>query len=332
MDALQKTVVDPLQPYLHEIVKVIPKPVHDAVVSLIGAPCHSALLLDLNLTKDPACTSLAISKALGLAIVGASAIVKVPQILKLINSRSSAGVSFVSYALETASLLITLSYGVRNQFPFSTYGESALIAIQDVAVGVLVLTFAGRSAAAATFVAVVAASVYALLFDQTLVDAQTMAYLQAGAGALGIASKAPQIYTIWSEGGTGQLSAFAVGQILWIDSKETSAHFSSLSRFSTTSLGPCPASLLPCKKSTTSSSSTDSLRASLSTWFLQPRCCTTGTARHRRRSPLRAKRRRRLQWPRALECRPSPARRHLLRADGVRILAAPGNHKTTSFL
>ncbi|KAJ5579877.1 Mannose-P-dolichol utilization defect 1 protein [Penicillium hispanicum] len=210
MDVLQKTVLDPLQPYLHPIVKAIPEPVHDAVISLIGAPCHSALLLNLDVTQDPACTSLAISKALGIAIVGASAVVKVPQILKLISSRSSAGVSFVSYALETASLLITLSYGVRNQFPFSTYGESALIAVQDVAIGVLVLTFAGRSAAAAAFVAVVAASVYALLFDQTLVDAQTMAYLQAGAGALGIASKVPQIYTIWSEGGTGQLSAFAV--------------------------------------------------------------------------------------------------------------------------
>ncbi|OQE22494.1 hypothetical protein PENSTE_c010G09172 [Penicillium steckii] len=210
MDVLQNTVLNPLQPYLRPIVDVIPEPVHDAVISLIGSPCHSALLLDLDLTKDPACTSLAISKALGIAIVGASAVVKVPQILKLISSRSSAGVSFVSYALETASLLITLSYGVRNQFPFSTYGESALIAIQDVAVGVLVLTFAGRSAAAATFVAVIAAAVYALLFDQTLVDAQTMAYLQAGAGALSIASKAPQIYTIWSEGGTGQLSAFAV--------------------------------------------------------------------------------------------------------------------------
>lgn len=210
MDVLQKTVVEPLQPILRPIVDVIPEPVHDAVVSLIGSPCHSALLLDLDLTKDPACISLAISKALGIAIVGASAVVKVPQILKLISSRSSSGVSFISYALETASLLITLSYGVRNQFPFSTYGESALIAIQDVAVGVLVLTFAGRSAAAATFVAVVAAAVYALLFNQNLVDAQMMSYLQAGAGALGVASKAPQIYTIWSQGGTGQLSAFAV--------------------------------------------------------------------------------------------------------------------------
>ncbi|PYH93547.1 mannose-P-dolichol utilization defect 1 protein [Aspergillus ellipticus CBS 707.79] len=210
MDALQKTIIDPLQPVLRPVVSALPEPVHDAIVSLIGPSCHNALVLDLDVSKDPACTSLAISKALGIAIVGASAIVKVPQILKLIGSRSSAGVSFVSYALETASLLITLSYSVRNGFPFSTFGETALIAVQDVVVGVLVLSFAGRSTAAAAFIAVVAASVYTLLFDQTLVDAQTMSLLQAGAGALGVASKAPQIYTIWLEGGTGQLSAFAV--------------------------------------------------------------------------------------------------------------------------
>ncbi|KAL4749804.1 hypothetical protein BDW72DRAFT_177399 [Aspergillus terricola var. indicus] len=210
MDAIQKTLVDPLQPYLRPVVASVPQPVHDAIVSLIGSSCHNTLVVNLDLAQNPECTSLAISKALGIGIVGASGIVKVPQILKLIRSGSSAGVSFVSYALETASLLITLSYGVRNQFPFSTYGESAFIAAQDVLVGVLVLTYAGRSAAAAAFVAVVAASIYSLLVDTSIVDAQTMAYLQAGAGALGVASKVPQILTIWQEGGTGQLSAFAV--------------------------------------------------------------------------------------------------------------------------
>lgn len=210
MDKLQTLVVEPLQPILKPISDALPEPVHDAIISLIGAPCHSALLLDLDVNKDPKCTSLAISKALGLAIVGASAIVKVPQILKLVNSRSSAGVSFMSYAMETASLLITLSYNVRQQFPFSTYGESALIAVQDVVIGVLVLSFAGKPAAAAAFVAVVAASIYALLFDATLVDAHTLSLLQAGAGVLGVASKLPQIFTIYKEGTTGQLSAFAV--------------------------------------------------------------------------------------------------------------------------
>ncbi|KAH8700154.1 putative monosaccharide-P-dolichol utilization protein [Talaromyces proteolyticus] len=224
MDTIQTVIVDPLKPVLQPISSALPAPVHDAIISLIGSPCHSALLLDLDVSKDPECTSLAISKALGLAIVGASAIVKVPQILKLISSRSSAGVSFISYAMETASLLITLSYNVRQQFPFSTFGETALIAVQDVAIGVLVLTFAGKPAAAATFVAVIAASIYALLVDQTLVDSQTLSLLQAGAGVLGVASKLPQIFAIWSEGSTGQLSAFAVFNYL----------FGSLSRIFTT--------------------------------------------------------------------------------------------------
>lgn len=210
MDTLQTAVINPLKPVLRPISSALPEPVHDAIISLLGAPCHSALLVDLDVTKDPACTSLAISKALGLAIVGASAVVKVPQILKLINSCSAAGVSFASYALETASLLITLSYSFRQGFPFSTFGETAFIAIQDVVVGVLVLSFDGKPAAAATFVAAVAASMYALLINPNLLDDQTFAYLQAGAGVLANASKLPQIYAIWREGGTGQLSAFAV--------------------------------------------------------------------------------------------------------------------------
>jgi len=38
----------------------------------------------------------------------------------------------------------------------------------------------------------------------------TLKYLQAGAGVLGVASKLPQILAVYQQGGTGQLSAFAV--------------------------------------------------------------------------------------------------------------------------
>lgn len=81
--------------------------------------------------------------------------------------------------------------------------------MQDVAIGALILLFSGRSAGAAAFVAVVAAAAYAL-FVPEVVDMEMLRYLQAGAGLLGIASKLPQIWTVWQEGGTGQLSAFAV--------------------------------------------------------------------------------------------------------------------------
>ncbi|EEP77925.1 MPU1p protein [Uncinocarpus reesii 1704] len=209
--SIQSLILDPLQPYLRPITTSLPEPISNTLISLLGDKCYTSLVLAVDITKDPACLPLAISKALGIAIVAFSAIVKVPQILKILSSRSSAGVSFTSYALETTSLLITLAYNVRQQFPFSTYGEAALIAVQDVLVGILVLAFSGQPGAANAFLIGVIGVVYALLGSgESLVDNKMMGYMQAGAGVLGVASKIPQIWTIWSQGGTGQLSAFAV--------------------------------------------------------------------------------------------------------------------------
>ena len=111
--------------------------------------------------------------------------------------------------LETASFLISLSYGYRNGFPFSTYGESALIALQNIAIASLILHLSKQSAAAGMFVAGVATGLYALL-DQNLVSMALLKQLMGAAGAMSVASKVPQIWTIFSQGGTGQLSAFAV--------------------------------------------------------------------------------------------------------------------------
>lgn len=223
IEPLQRTIITPLQPHLSPLIAALPAPVHDALITLIGPDCHRTLVLDLDATSttiatltSPAvpCLPLAVSKAAGLAIVSASATVKLPQLAKLAAARSGAGVSVAATALETASLLITFAYGVRAGFPFSTYGEAALIAAQDVAVAVLVLAFSRQPGAAAVFVAAVMAVVYALLGTsngEAVVDGRVLGYLQAGAGALSVASKAPQIYIVWRQGSTGQLSAFAVG-------------------------------------------------------------------------------------------------------------------------
>jgi mannose-P-dolichol utilization defect protein 1 len=80
---------------------------------------------------------------------------------------------------------------------------------QNVVIAVLVLHFSGKQSAAALFVAGLATSAIAL-FSNNLIDMKLLSYLQAGAGVLGVASKLPQILAIWQEGGTGQLSAFAV--------------------------------------------------------------------------------------------------------------------------
>jgi mannose-P-dolichol utilization defect protein 1 len=200
MDAVR----DNLKPLIHQI----PKPVHDFGIQLVGDICWKTLVWDLDLTNIE-CLKLAISKALGTAIVGVSAIVKLPQLYNLVRSQSAAGISFLSYVLETIAYLITLAYNARSGNPFSTYGENAFISAQNVAIAALVLHYGGKSAGAAAFIAVLAGGVYAL-FNEQLVDAKTMSMLQAAAGVIGVASKVPQILTIWQEGGTGQLSSFAV--------------------------------------------------------------------------------------------------------------------------
>ncbi|XDG08948.1 hypothetical protein ABKA04_008563 [Annulohypoxylon sp. FPYF3050] len=203
MEAL-RTALQPLRP----ITNALPAPIRDLGVSIIGDTCYKTLILELDPTHSE-CLKLAISKGLGIGIIGASSIVKVPQIVKLVQSQSSSGISFLSYLLETSSYLISLAYNFRNEFPFSTYGETALILGQNVIITVLVLNYSGRASMAALFVAALATSVVTL-FSGGILDMQALSYLQAGAGVLGVASKIPQIAAIYQQGGTGQLSAFTV--------------------------------------------------------------------------------------------------------------------------
>ena len=204
MESLEQTLRTVLTPLTHNL----PLPIQQTATSLLGDSCYRSLVHNVNLS-DTQCLKLALSKGLGIGIIGASAVVKVPQLLKLLNSQSAEGISFLSYLLETSSYLISLMYNVRNGFPFSTYGEVALIAVQNVAISVLVLQFSGKGPAAAVFVAGLAGAGYAL-YNDSVTTMGMLQYLQAGAGLLGAASKVPQIVTVFSEGGTGQLSAFAV--------------------------------------------------------------------------------------------------------------------------
>lgn len=204
MESLEKTLRSVLRPLTHNL----PPPIRNTATQLLGESCYRSLVHNVNLT-DTLCLKLAVSKGLGIAIIGASSIVKIPQLLKLLNSQSAEGISFLSYLLETASYLITLVYNIRNQFPFSTYGEVALIAIQNIAISTLVLQYSGRGPAAVLFIAGLAGAGYAM-YNPSLVPMSTLQYLQASAGLLGVASKLPQIVTIFQQGGTGQLSAFAV--------------------------------------------------------------------------------------------------------------------------
>lgn len=213
MESLEQTLRAVLTPITHRL----PAPVEELATMLLGDSCYRSLVHNLTIS-DSVCMKLAVSKVLSLAIVAASSVVKVPQMIKLINSGSAEGVSFIGYLLETASLMVTLVYNVRNKFPFSSFGETAFIAIQNIAICFLVLEYSGKGNMGTMLIAALAGAGF-LLFNSDIVSAELLQYLQMGAGAVAALSKLPQIIAIFREGGTGQLSAFTVSllHILLVD-------------------------------------------------------------------------------------------------------------------
>lgn len=204
--------MDILRSTLQPLTQNLPPPIVNLGVSLLGESCYKVLLHDIDLSNSQ-CVKLGISKALGVAIITTASVVKVPQILKLLSSKSATGLSFLSYLLETTAYIISLAYNYRKGFAFSTYGETGLILVQNVVIAVLILNYSGQKGAAAAFVAWLAVTATSL-FKEDVLDMETLGYLQAGAGVLGIASKLPAIATVWREGSTGQLSAFAVSSLM----------------------------------------------------------------------------------------------------------------------
>lgn len=202
MESLEQTLRAVLTPITHRL----PAPVQELATMLLGDSCYRSLVHNLTIS-DSVCMKLAVSKVLSLAIVAASSVVKVPQMIKLINSGSAEGVSFIGYLLETASLMVTLVYNVRNKFPFSSFGETAFIVVQNVAICFLVLEYSGKGNMGTMLIAALAGAGF-LLFNSDIVSAELLQYLQMGAGAVAALSKLPQIIAIFREGGTGQLSAF----------------------------------------------------------------------------------------------------------------------------
>ena len=91
-----------------------------------------------------------------------------------------------------------------------------MIVAQNVVIACLVLRFQRRRAGVGAFLAGLGALAWALLAPakdgrEELVSLEKLRLLQMAAAALSIFSKVPQIWTVWNQGGTGQLSAFTVG-------------------------------------------------------------------------------------------------------------------------
>ncbi|TPX71791.1 hypothetical protein SpCBS45565_g00956 [Spizellomyces sp. 'palustris'] len=174
---------------------------------LIGPKCAHELV-SLNFSHT-ACLKLLLSKLLGIGIILGGTILKVPQILKIVASGSTAGISFASYLLETAAYTISLAYNARSGNPFSTYGEMGFITVQNVVILFLILAYGKNILGLVSFLVVFAATSIAL-FDPSMVSVDLLTTLQWSTVLIGVASKLPQIWNNLRAKSTGQLSAITV--------------------------------------------------------------------------------------------------------------------------
>lgn len=133
-------------------------------------------------------------------------VVKVPQIAKIVFSHSADGISFLSYFLETIAASITFGYNYRFGNPFSTYGETFFIILQNLMVLTLLGAIRRQLANYAFLFLLYSIFLVSLVLPDYLGD-NTLLSMQAITIPLGMISRLPQIWSIWRRRSTGQLSA-----------------------------------------------------------------------------------------------------------------------------
>ncbi|KAG6865686.1 hypothetical protein C0991_000299 [Blastosporella zonata] len=183
--------------------------IRDLGVSIVGEECYTSLVENLDI-GDVKCIKYSVSKGLGIGIVLGGSIMKVPQVLLIVNARSARGLSLSAYILETLSYAITLAYSFRNNFPFSTYGENFFLTLQNALITLLIIFYAPPSSSKNTQLISSAVSLLATAGTLAVLPSSALSALQLATLPLSLFSKLPQIQQNSRARSTGQLSAFAV--------------------------------------------------------------------------------------------------------------------------
>ena len=107
-------------------------------LGLLSPNCFESLVGNLNY-GDVDCLKMLLSRGLGLAIIAGATCVKLPQILKIVNSGSATGISFLATLLELLAVTANGAYSFSKGLPFSSYGEAVTLSLQTSFIALLVL-------------------------------------------------------------------------------------------------------------------------------------------------------------------------------------------------
>lgn len=166
--------------------------------------CSKKILKDYNFL-DIGCIRLCVTKALSYGIIGGSSVVKVPQIIQILSSRSTYGLSIMSFLIESISSSITFSYNWRGGNSFSSYGETLFIVAQNLVILSLIFIFR-RRIGELLIVGVLFALFGWMSLQKSIFDDKLMMGMQIMTIPLTMVSKLPQIWSNFRHKSSGQLS------------------------------------------------------------------------------------------------------------------------------
>lgn len=177
--------------------------------SFLGPEC-SDLVLKGGDYFNSYCAHLVFSKLLSVLLIVGGLLVKLPQIMRIMRTKSVEGISLLGLFLETCSLYLSVAYNIRKRVPFIAFGELAFLLFQDVDILILALVIRrlDRLFFAYVFVQVL---MQVDLFRENILSDGMLRVLQYGNAPLMLASKILQLTGMIRAGRKGQLSLVSSG-------------------------------------------------------------------------------------------------------------------------
>ncbi|KAA8497697.1 Mannose-P-dolichol utilization defect 1 protein-like [Porphyridium purpureum] len=169
----------------------------------------------VHLTSTPlqmvdAAAAVVLSRVVGVAVLLGSVMYKVPQVLRIVKSKSTDGISTSALVYETLGMLFSSVYNVRSGFPFETYGELIFITLQNILILWLMRAYAPpEKKRRAALAPILIGTSFPCLMAPVVPFALTRT-LQLLSIPLGNLSRLPQIWMSFRSKSTGQLSVATV--------------------------------------------------------------------------------------------------------------------------
>ncbi|KAL7077404.1 hypothetical protein ACQ4LE_003242 [Meloidogyne hapla] len=155
------------------------------------------------------CLPILISRILGVGITVGSSLLFVPQILKIYQAKSAEGISLASQLFGLVSCSAVAAYSYERNFIFGQWGDSLFVSLQTVLI-IMQILYYSNSGAFNAFVSGLFyfAGLMAVVYHY--VPLKVLDGFQAATIPITFLSKSIQIWTNYSQKGTGQLSLISV--------------------------------------------------------------------------------------------------------------------------